>query len=736
MRPTPPSRPWPDGSRAAIALALAATLLAGNPAAAAPACAPDAVPDSPGAALDTVAACRADDRLHDGVPPLRAWLARRPDDQARRLALAQLLVELGDLGGAAAEYDRVLAAPGGDRLAVRKARADVLAWSGRVDEAIAEYRRILVADPGSAPAWLGLGLALGWQGDPGASEEALRSALRADPGNAEAAAALDALLASPAWHAWRAERARAAAPDEPSRWADAIEALAAAERWWDVEPLAAEATRRWPGDPALARLAASVEHHRRARLESALADARSALARDPDDRAARLAAASALAGLGDADAARTEYAAAHARWPDDEGIARELARQASYAGDNGRALALYDGLVAAHPDDAALGLERARVLAWDGQLEESAREFERLAPAAPAAAARGLADSYRWGGHLGMATQHYRDAARLDPSGDDGLAADAFFTDEADRIVTSLGWSWLRDSDDFRRWRLGVEGSARLGVSTELALGVAHFDYSQHGDTLGAERPRLSLLADLVPRLRLALTYGPNVYPDTITQAGGATLTGVLGPETTLTLAYDHYDIVDEVLTLASVLPDPRDPERVEPIEANRVRVAAQTVLPWRLELAANAAWAWYDDGNRLTQLGASLGRRVLRQPWLRLAWEISYLSYAKRSTDAFGRSRYWDPPDYLSNGLAIRAQQPLAPWARVSADGRVGWGMERGDGSLERAAGAGFELGPVRGLTLECAGRWGQTARTSGGGHGYGIWSAWATLRWRWGGA
>lgn len=727
------NRRWPELRLAALA---ATTLVLGavaSPAASPPACRADTAPASADAVIETLAACRADNRLSDALPPLRRWLLRRPDDHARRLALAELLTELGDLEGAVTEYDRLLAAADVRQRAVRKARADVLAWSGRLPEAIAEYRRLLEEDPGDGSTWLGLGLALGWQDDPGGSEDALRQALRRDPGNPEAARALDALLASPAWRAWRAEQARATAPDEPSRWADAIAALVAAERWWDAEPLAAQATERWPTDEDLAPIVRAVEERRRRRLAAAVDEAHGRLAHDPDDRAARLAAAGALAALGDQRAAQAEYERAHARWPDDEEITRALARQASYGGDTGRALALYARLLEAHPDDTALRIERARVLGWDGQLEESAAEFARLREVAPAAAARGVADSYRWGGHRGMASRHYRDAARLDPGGEDGRAAEDFFTDATGRLGVSGGWSWLRDSDDFRRWRLGTEGSLRLGVATELALGVAHMDYAQHQDALTAERPRLTLVSDLWPRLRIALTYGPNIYRETVTHAGAVELTGILGPETTVALAYDRYDIVDEVLTVASVLPDPRDPEREEPIQADRLRLAGRTVLPWRLELAANAGFAWYDDANRLTQLGASLGRRVLRKPWLRVAWDVSYLSYRERSVDRFGRSRYWDPPDYLSNGLTLHARHAVGERLRLALDGRVGWGSERGRGALERAVGARVELEPLPGLTLECAARWGQTQRTGGASEGYTVWSAWATLRWQW---
>jgi hypothetical protein len=477
-------------------------------------------------------------------------------------------------------------------------------------------------------------------------------------------------------------------------------------------------------------------------LERQVADARATLKRAPDDRAAHLAAGGALAGLGRYRAAGAEYEAVLARHPADVAARTELARTLSWAGDYGRSLALYDGLVAQAPHDVDLRVERARVLAWDGQLAESAAAWHEVAPDAPQAAERGLGDVYRWGGQRGAAAAHYRAAILLGGGGEDLDASQEFFDVEDRQLLVAPQWSWVQDNAGFTRWRVGGAVTTRLGAATDVVGSFTHGDYHQHDEDVRVERPRLGLSMDLGERWRISGAAGPNVYGDadpagatsdcpggcggTTTASGQLGLTALLGPESNASLGYDHYDIVDEVLTTASALPDV--------IQADRVRGGLQVLLPWRVEAAAGASWAHYTDGNRLTALSVSLGRRILRVPRLRVGWDVSYLSYAERAgKDGAGRARYWDPPDYVSNGLDLRVEQPLWSWGRLAGDGRVGYGIERGLGSLEWASGASLELGPWRGFSAALEYRYGDSNRVSGGtASGYAINTVGVTLRWQ----
>ncbi|MCC6848863.1 MAG: tetratricopeptide repeat protein [Deltaproteobacteria bacterium] len=662
--------------------------------------------------LARASACYLARRLPDAVALYRAWLAPHAGDRAVRVELARLLSEAGDLAGAEAEYDRLLAGggTGTDRRALHKARADVRAWRGALVPAIAEYEALVAADAGDAGAFLGLGLALQWSGRLGDAERALRAALAADPQRSDARQALAALLASPAHRALAADAERRAHPEDAGRWAVAVDAAAAAEQFALADTLLADARRRWPGDRRFRGRAATLRAERAARNAARVAAARAALAARPEDGEARTALAAALAEQGDFDAAITLYDAQLRRRPDDATTRRQLARTLSWAGRYGRALGVYEELVGAAPSDLELRLERASVLAWDGQLAESAREIAAARGAAPGRAERMLGDVYRWGGARAAAGRHYRAAVRLGGDDEDARAAAQALAAESGVAEGLPTFGAVQDSDGFRQRRVTVEARQRHGLATEVGAAIVHTDYAQHGVKLRADRGRFSLLRDLDDRWRLGAVWAPTVYDEDRTTHGATVeLTRVLGPESQVGVAYDHYDLIDEVLTVASA------DRRV--LSGHRLRAQGRHVLPGRLELAGAGSVSGYSDGNRLVALQASLARRVLRKPGVTVKADAGYLDYAERS------DLYWDPARYLTQGLSAIVRQEIAPSVTLQLDARVGYGQEEGQGSLERSVGVGLALAEVAGLTAELGYRYGETGRVGsvGGGNGGG---------------
>ncbi|MCC6764712.1 MAG: tetratricopeptide repeat protein [Deltaproteobacteria bacterium] len=662
--------------------------------------------------LARASACYLARRLPDAVALYRAWLAVHSDDRAVRVELAHLLTETNDLAGAEAEYGRLLAGGGTDtdRRALHKARADVRAWRGELAPAIAEYEALVAADAGDAGALLGLGLALQWSGRLGDAETALRAALAADPQRAEAERALAALLASPSHRALAADAERRAHPDDAGRWALAVDAAAAAEQFTLADTLLASARRRWPRDRRFRSREATLRAERRTRSAERVAAARARLAASPDDADARTGLAAALAERGDFAEAVALYDEQLRRRPDDATTRRQLARTLSWEGRYGRALAVYDALVAAAPADLDLRLERASVLAWDGQLDESAREIAAARGTAPARAERMLGDVYRWGGARAAAARHYRAATRLGGDDADARAAEQALAAESGVAEGLPTFTAVQDSDGFRQRRVTVEARQRHDLATEVAVAIVHTDYEQHGASLRADRGRFSLLRDLDDRWRLTAVWAPTVYDEERTSHGATVeLTRVLGPESQVAVAYDHYDLIDEVLTVASA------DRRI--LNGDRLRVQGRHVLPGRLELAGTGSVAGYSDGNRLVALQASLARRVLRKPGVTVKLDAGYLDYADRS------DLYWDPARYLTQGLSAIVRQEIAPKVALQVDARVGYGQEEGQGSLERSFGAGLALAEVGGLTAEFGYRYGETGRVGsvGGGNGGG---------------
>lgn len=103
-----------------------------------------------------------------------------PADPDVRLLEAQVLSWKGDLAGAEARYDSVIA-DHPQRLDAAAGRAQVLSWDGRLDPAIAQYQRILQRDSSSVEALVGLAEAWYWKGRPSLAEPHVSRALAIDP---------------------------------------------------------------------------------------------------------------------------------------------------------------------------------------------------------------------------------------------------------------------------------------------------------------------------------------------------------------------------------------------------------------------------------------------------------------------------------------------------------------------------------------------------------------------------
>jgi tetratricopeptide (TPR) repeat protein len=680
--------------------------------------------------LARASACYLAKRLPDAITLYRGWLEHTPGDRAVRVELAHLLTETNDLAAAEVEYDYLLAGGGTDtdRRALHKARADVRAWRGELAPAIAEYQALVAADPGDAGALLGLGLALQWDGRLGEAETALRAAVAAaiDPQRIEAEKALAALVASPAHRASRADAERRANPDDAGRWARAVDAAAAAEQLTVADTLLTAARQRWPRDRRFQSRQATLQAEQRARNAERVAAARATLAAQPDDAAARQTLASALAEQGDHAGAVAIYEEQLRRHPEDDGTRRQLARTLSWSGGYRRSLALYDELVTRAPADLDLRLERAQVLAWDGQLTEGARELAAARSIAPSRAERTLGDLYRWGGARAAAARHYRAAEKLGNGDEHAQAAEQWFAAESDVAEALPTFTAMQDSDDFRQRRVAIEARERHGLATEVGAAIVHTDYEQHGERLRSDRGRFSLLVDLNERWRLGALWSPAVYDEDRTRHGASVeATRVFGPETQLTIAYDHYDLIDEVLTVASA------DDHI--LNGNRGRVQGRHVLPGRLELAGTASVAGYSDGNRLVALQASLARRILRKPGVTLKLDAGYLDYAERS------DLYWDPARYETQGLSAILRQAIFPKVALQLEARVGYGREESQGSIERSFGASLALAEVVGITAELGYRYGETGRVggvgdTGGGSGYVAHNGTVALRYRFG--
>lgn len=665
-------------------------------------------------------ACAAAGQPAAAIALHRRRLAWAPGDRQTRAALAEQLAAADDLAGAEVEYDRLLAEADGLEPGLRKKMADVLAWRGKLDDAIREYRGLVALGPPDPAVLTALGLALGWQGRTAEADEVLQRAVATAPRDADAAKALAELRASPKWSAREAEIARRADREDPARWATSIEALIDAQQFSDAEERLATARDRWPNDGRWIALGARTRREKAAAAAARLDEAKAAVAARPTDGQARLALASALAGAGEFRAARAEYERHLRAHPDDVAVRLEMARVCSWQGDYGRSLALYDELLRARPHDADLAVERARVLSWDGQLTESAQAFQAASAGQPEAAARGLGDSYRWGGDLGTAAGYYTQAIHSG-HGDDADEAENFFLTETRRHSVAPAFTIVDDTAGFHSRSYAFESANRLGLATDLVGSFAHGDYSQSGTDLRVERPRAAVTRTFARSWQASASAGPNVWNGGrgITPGIGLALGRNFGPESALGLSYDRYDLIDDVQTIASASP--------KVLQGDRVGLNGRHVFPGRVQLTGGATWAQYTDGNHATAASFALGRRVFRNPEIRLRADASVLSNTEQT------DRYWSPNLYHSTGLGLLVLVPVGRYGTLVADGRLGWAIDSGIGALESGWGVRFQLAEVAGWSAELGYRNGTTNRAgSAFGSHYGSQTGTVGVRWR----
>ena len=128
--------------------------------------------------LATLAA--RDGKLDSALVLIARARQAEPADPDVRLLEAQVLSWQGDLTGAEARYDSVIASHP-ERLDALAGRAQVLSWDGRLDPAIGQYQQILQRDSGNVAARLGLAQAWYWKGRPSLAEPHVRRVLELAP---------------------------------------------------------------------------------------------------------------------------------------------------------------------------------------------------------------------------------------------------------------------------------------------------------------------------------------------------------------------------------------------------------------------------------------------------------------------------------------------------------------------------------------------------------------------------
>lgn len=506
---------------------------------------------------------------------------------------------------------------------VRAEYAAVLLQAKRYREAAREYRALLTRDSTNASYRLGLVHALAWGGRYPEAERELRPLVRRRPTDA----ALDSLL--------RVVRASYA-------------------------PRAADATEWVREQPAYApyRLALARALVRERRAAASLAHFDTLLARAPTGELWREA-ARAYARAGDRAGGVALVRAAVARAPDDTAARRAYADV--LAGDRrlAEAVAQYDTLIATHPSSDLL-TQRAKFRAWHRDYAGAEADLRTSIALAPTLEAQLLlGDLARARGDYGAARASYLDARALaGPDSGQGKVSAALGRLARDERPPAAFIPWppapgaelttfaISDNAGFSYSAVGVRHGFPIPLGVLATIGLERRELG--GTVPGASRALAGWNAQagvskVFAHGAISGRSGVLVHPGAGTIASAA-ITGtawLAAWQLSMTAASDP--AYPMLLSLESLLP--KQGSELEPLVADYVSLALAG--PIRLaDVALRLETMELSDGNSRSNVQGS-ARYPLR-PALWAVYTGGTTGFAERS------GRYWDPIRYVAHAAGI----------------------------------------------------------------------------------
>lgn len=658
----------------------------------------------------------------------RERAVRADAGHADQLALADAYFAAGEYAEAADAYARVPQRAWSQENRLRHARA--LAWTGRYDEAERSYRTLLSEGPTPALR-LEYGRLLSWMGTTAASVLALQEAYDADPGeelavalaNAQAwsgnrTAAIELLTEFTARHpdamqarrllsemqaspelrlelagrmvdrepynlALRVERARLLY--DAGRYAGALREIDFIRRNADqqiegLEALANDAKRR--REEELARL-----DERRRLFESSQAADRQSMASSAGATEERLSLAKAYTGHAAYDPAIELYEEHLRLHPQDTDTRLQYARVLNWDERYPAAQKQYLMVLRERPERADLEYEYAQTLSHDADFVPAVRTFRSLTdlsshprghlyPDVPAKAHFQLGQIYRWYGWNETAIEMQNRALSLNAN---HVEAQRELTRaRMARPASAYGatYSYFEDSNDLRFQRTDLDGQHWITQRTALDGSIGRHQFERGSDDASATSLSGGVRHRFEDRLTGRVRAGANLYDGGIGTRPfwGAGVDWYPNLQTRTALDYNHYDLVYDVFTLASLGADSRanSPAAGDPLSIDdlRGRVDYQSGGFW--SLLADGSYGRISDDNRRQALHGLLSFRVLRSPFVAVKADARYLSYDFRS------NRYWSPESYRSLAAVLAVGGDIRDRFFWTVEGKAGKSYDR----------------------------------------------------------
>ncbi|HEX8152665.1 MAG TPA: tetratricopeptide repeat protein [Thermoanaerobaculia bacterium] len=644
--------------------------------------------------------------------------ARRSDaTDADRLALANAYFDAGNYDLASEMYAKLPADAMAGDARLRHARA--LSWSGRFDAAERTYSALLresstpelELEYGRLLSWMGatsaanerlrriydtqhtedsalaLANSLAWSGDRDMAIRVLTDYTNANPNATQARNALATFRTSPELRIERLEKLIALEPHNLALRVERARMLLAAGRYSEslreIRFAREHATEDIDG---LADLETRVKQAREAERVRIAEELRGVNRRDVQDADQMLSLAKAYTAIDDYDQAIALYEDYLRLRPADEKARVNYARVLSWDRRWSAAEQEYERILAANPDRADLRLELAQIVSYDADYARAVPMFSSLTdisdnPRAhlysdvPSRAHYNLGQIYRWYGWNETAVEHQNRAIALD--GGYIPAREELDLVRHVRPASALDarYSYATDSNDFTLRRVDLEGELWRNQRNAIQASIGRHNFEHQGTEISANAASLGLIHRYNDRWMFRGRAGATFYEEDL---GTRPFFGVGAQwlpnlQSRAAIDFNHYDLVYDVFTLASLSTNPVSPtvNFNDPISINDVRAHYDYNSGRLWALLGDVSYGVISDDNSRTAAHGIVSFRLWRDPFIAIKADGRYLSYDFRT------NRYWSPDDYNSLAGVLQIGQNVRDRFFWSVEGKLGKAWE-----------------------------------------------------------
>ncbi|MEO0113913.1 MAG: tetratricopeptide repeat protein [candidate division WOR-3 bacterium] len=327
----------------------------------------------------------------------------------------------------------------------------------------------------------------------------------------------------------------------------------------------------------------------------------------------------------------------------------EYAAMLSWAGKYEKSIIAYRQLLTLNPNDQKSALELARVLSWSGAYDSAIHQYLKL-DTTDLKVLTGLAETYYWQGNNTGALAIYEKILEKDPK---NLTALKRQKELKAKIIGGpqfqASGNSLWDNEDFSLKRFSANLQLNLSTKTALEPGFAYCEFKQQEDYISAYSYSIRLIEKFSESVWGVVRYTYNFY-DCLdnTHSYGIKFDYTPYPNSNFNFSYDHYDIINDVLTTRSL---------IQGITTDNFLIQGYYQFEKNYGLFASYLYGSYSDLNQLQNPQAKIFYKMFHI--LTLGYRYNLITYSDTS------HYYWSPDFYQTHSLWIElangSQSPLS---------------------------------------------------------------------------